>query len=260
MNFNNGFHGKTALVVGGGLGMGRTTALAFARAGANVVVADRSEKDGRETLRLLEEFRGRAAFVGADISQAEDVERMVRETVRLYGRLDCAANVAAMLGPAKELADLEEEEWDVLIEINLKGAWLCLKYEIARMLEQEPVDETRGAIVNFGSISGVRARPNLAAYVASKHGVLGLTKAAALEYSSRGIRVNAVCPGAILTPMLEENLKKDPASGDLMAKQHPVGRFGRPEEVARVVLFLCHQDSGFIHGHALHVDGGWNIQ
>jgi NAD(P)-dependent dehydrogenase (short-subunit alcohol dehydrogenase family) len=254
------FTGQTGLVVGGGSGMGRTTALALAKAGARVAVADLSEPAGRETAALIQAQGCQAMFTRVDISLADQVQGMVRAVVQAWGRLDCAVNVAAVLGPAKELALIDEAEWDQVQAIDLKGTWLCLKHEILHMLEQEPRGETRGAIVNFGSISGVRARPNLAAYVAAKHGVLGLTKAAALEYSARGVRVNAVCPGAILTPMLEENLKEDPASGELMAKQHPVGRFGRPEEVAAAVLFLCSDQAAFIHGHGLQVDGGWNIQ
>jgi len=254
------FAGKTVLVVGGGSGMGRTTALAFGAEEARVIVADRAQAEGRETVGLIQESGGQAVFLRVAIARADQVAALVEEAVQTWGRLDCAVNVAAILGPAQELTEISEADWDSLIDINLKGTWLCLKHEIGQMLKQERVNDLRGAIVNFGSISGVRARPNLAAYVASKHGVLGLTKAAALEYSARGIRVNAVCPGAILTPMLAENLKKDPQSGELMAKQHPVGRFGRPEEVADAVLFLCSDKAGFIHGHPLHVDGAWNVQ
>jgi len=241
---------KVALVTGGATGIGRATALVFAREGANVVVADLAVEGAQETVRRIKEAGGAALFVQCDVSKAPDVEELIKKTVDTYGRLDCAFNNAGV-GPTGTTAECTEAEWDTTININLKGVWLCLKYEILQMLRQGG-----GVIVNTASAGGLIGTPGLAAYTASKHGVVGLTKTAALEYVQSGIRVNAVCPGSVLTPMLEQGLAANPAMRDLILSKHPIGRFGKPEEIAEAAVWLCSDAASFVTGVAFPVDGG----
>ena len=242
--------GKVALVTGGGSGIGRASALAFAREGAKVVVADVAVEGGAETVRLIQQRGGEATFIKTDVSQAADVEALVARAVQTYGRLDCAHNNAGIEGAAATTIDYAEDAWERVIAINLKGVWLCLKYEIPQMLKQG------GAIVNTASTAGLVGYRGGAAYVASKHGVVGLTKTAALEYAKAGVRVNAVCPGAIDTPMMGRITGHRPQRTERMAAAEPVGRMGQPEEIAEAVVWLCSAAASFVTGHAMAVDGG----
>ncbi len=249
------FSGKVALVTGAAAGIGRASALVFARAGAKVVLADVDSGGSEATRRLIEEAQGEAIFVTADVSRAADVEAMVAAAVKTWGRLDYALNNAGVGESRVALADMTEEIWDRTMRINLKGVWLCMKYEIRRMLEQGG-----GAIVNTSSAVGLVGARQQCAYVASKHGVIGLTRAAALEYAKAGIRVNAVCPGGIRTPALDSFFSSGPHIEARVIAQHPIGRLGTPEEVAEAVLWLCSDAASFITGHALAVDGGATAQ
>ena len=244
--------GKVALVTGGSSGIGRATALTFANAGAKVVVADIGVQGGNETVRMVKEAGGEAIFVKADVSNADEVEALMDKAVESYGRLDCAFNNAGVAGATASTADYTEDEWDRVIAINLKGVWLCMKYEIPQMLRQGG-----GAIVNTSSLAGLVGYPNWPAYNASKHGVAGLTKTAAIEYGRAGIRVNAVCPGVIHTPMVDEDLDFDYAP---LLASHPIGHLGMPEEVAEAVVWLCSDAASFVTGHTMSVDGGYVAQ
>jgi NAD(P)-dependent dehydrogenase (short-subunit alcohol dehydrogenase family) len=247
--------GKIALITGGGSGIGRASALAFAREGAKVVVADVVVKGGEETVGMIKKAGGEAIFVKADVSKAAEVEAMVNEAIETYGRLDCAHNNAGIEGTWVTTAEYTEENWDRVMAINLKGVWLCMKYEIPQMLKQGG-----GSIVNTASGAGLVGVPQASAYVASKHGVVGLTKAAALEYAKSGIRVNAVCPGVIRTPMLERVLSSQPRMAETITAMEPVGRMGTPEEIAEAVVWLCSEAASFVTGHAMAVDGGYVAQ
>jgi NAD(P)-dependent dehydrogenase (short-subunit alcohol dehydrogenase family) len=248
--------GKVALVTGAGSGIGRATALAFHREGAKVVVSDVAVDGGEETVRLITQAGGEAIFVKANVAQASEVEALVNKTVRTYGRLDCAHNNAGVPGPNKTTIDISEEKWNQVIAVNLTGVWYCLKYELAQMLKQGS-----GAIVNTSSDAGLVGLRRGAAYVASKHGVIGLTKTAALEYAKAGIRVNAVCPGPIDTPMLRGSGGEQSARFvDKMVAAQPGGRLGKPEEIAEAVVWLCSDAASFVTGHALPVDGGYMAQ
>ena len=247
--------GKAALVTGGGSGLGRASAIALAGAGATVTVADVDEQGGKETVTLvLEEAGGDADFVRADVTQADEVEAMVDKTVARWGRLDCALNNAGTTGVSAPTADYKLEDWNRALALNLTGVFLCLKYEIPAMLERG------GAIVNMASGAGLVGFAGLPAYVASKHGVVGLTRAAALEYASQGLRVNAICPGSTRTPMLEGFMGGDEQVERMMTRAVPLGRLGRPEEIADAVVWLCSDAASFVVGHALAVDGGSVIQ
>ena len=243
--------GKVALVTGAGSGIGRATALVFAREGAKVVVSDIVVEGGQETVQQIEAAGGEAIFVKADVSQAADVEALITQTVETYGRLDCAFNNAGIEGGMKLTIDCTKEEFDRTIAVNLTGVWLCMKYEIQQMLSQGG-----GAIVNTASAAGLVGFPGLPDYVASKHGVVGLTKTAALEYAKSGIRVNAVCPGVIQTPMVERGAQLSPGFDELALSMEPVGRFGQPAEVGEAVVWLCSDAASFVTGHPMAVDGG----
>ena len=248
------FSGKVALVTGGASGIGRACAQLFASEGASVVVSDVALEGGHETVRLIEEDGGEAFFVEADVSKAAQVEALVGGTVEAYGHLDYAFNNAGIEGRmATNTADYLEEDWDRVIAVNLKGVWLCMKHEIAHMLRQGG-----GSIVNNSSVEGLVGLQGTSAYAASKHGVVGLTKTAALEYAQSGIRVNAVCPGLIRTPMVERYTEGDAETeAQWAAIFEPVGRMGSSEEVAEAVVWLCSEAASFVTGHAMAVDGGF---
>jgi NAD(P)-dependent dehydrogenase (short-subunit alcohol dehydrogenase family) len=245
--------GKVVLVTGASSGIGRASALACAREGARVVVADVAVDGGEATAHMIKEAGGSAHFVAADVSQAGEVERLVQGIVAACGRLDCAHNNAGIVrgGSTHELS---EEDWHAILAVNLTGVWLCMKYEIAQMLRQGG-----GTIVNTASAAGLVGLPRHGAYVASKHGVLGLTKTAALEYAQQGIRVNAVCPGYIRTPMTS-GATPNPDVEAAMVAAEPIGRMGTPEEVAQAVVWLCSDASSFVTGTGLSVDGGYVAQ
>ena len=245
--------GKVALVTGAGSGIGRASALAFAREGASVVVNFSANiKGAEETVRMIGEAGGNAISIQAHVEKAAEVEAMVNKTIETYGRLDCAFNNAGVPASGKRTADCSEEDWDHIININLKGVWLCMKYEIPQMLKQG-----KGAIVNNSSIAGLVGQQKRPAYIASKHGVVGLTKVAALDYIKDNIRVNAVCPAGIVTPILERVFARGPGWKEEMLHDVPMGRLGMPEEVAEAVVWLCSDAASFITGHALPVDGAW---
>ena len=242
--------GRTALATGGASGIGQATALAFAREGAKVVIADVNVDGGNATLRMVREIGSEAIFVRTDVRRADEVEALVNEVVKTYGRLDCAFNNAGILGKPTSAVECTEENWDKVISTNLKGIFLCMKYEIPYMIRQE-----HGAIVNTASVAGLIGVQRNAAYVASKHGVAGLTKAAAIDYASSGIRINAVCPGFIRTAMLGL-LEAKPEREAHYVSMEPIGRLGRPEEVAEAVVWMCSDAASFVTGHLMAVDGG----
>ena len=246
--------GKVALVTGGASGIGRATALTFAREGAKLVVADMNEDGGQQTVHMITEKGGEATFVRTDVSQAVEVQALISKAVEMYGRLDCAHNNAGIPGGGRALtAEYAEDTWHQVIAVNLTGVWLCMKYEIPQMLSQGS-----GAIVNTASVAGLIGSRGLAAYVASKHGVVGLTKTAALEYAQQGIRVNCVCPGVIQTPMTARVLRDPARQAQITAR--PMGRVGTPEEVAETVVWLCSDAASFVTGHTMTVDGGYVAQ
>jgi NAD(P)-dependent dehydrogenase (short-subunit alcohol dehydrogenase family) len=249
--------GTVALVTGGASGIGRATALTFTREGAKLIIADMNEDGGQQTVHLITEKGGEAIFVRTDVSKAVEVQALISTAVETYGRLDCAHNNAGISSrPRAPLHECTEETWDRVLAVNLKGVWLCMKYELIQMLKQ-----SSGTIVNTASIMGlVGSWSGTAAYNASKHGVVGLTKTAALEYATSGIRVNAVCPGYIHTPLIEEALTSNPALEAQIITRHPVGRMGRPEEIAEAVVWLCSDAASFVTGHTLTVDGGYVAQ
>ena len=242
---------KVALITGGTTGIGRDTAVLFAKAGAKVIFSGRREVEGNETLNLVHAAGGDGHFVKSDAAKSADVESLVQKTIDKYGRLDVAFNNAGIEGAWAPLIEQTEENWDQVQNINLKGVWLSMKYEILQMLKQGG----GGAIVNMSSVAGLIGAAGAGVYVASKHGVLGLTKSAAIEYAAHGIRVNAVCPAVIETPMAERAFA-DPAVSKRMLSLHPLGRFGKPLEVAEAVLWLCSDKSSFTTGQYLGVDGG----
>jgi len=246
--------GKSALVTGGGGGIGRATALAFAREGARVAVADLVSEAAGETVALVNAAGGQAISLSGDMSKDADVGAMIEATCATYGRLDCAFNNAGIAGwqvdaGGKKTAEWSEEAFDRMIAINLKGVWLCMRHELPKMQAQGG-----GAIVNTGSIAGLVGLPTSSAYVAAKHGVVGLTKTAALEYAEANIRVNAVCPGYIRTRMTDPVMQ---LRGDAILAQTPLKRMGSPEEIAEMVVWLCSERASYVTGAAYNVDGGW---
>ena len=251
-----GLRGKVAIVTGGNSGFGRATSLCFAKEGVNVVIAARSKEKAAETLRLMEAAGGKGIFIPTDLTHAEEVEKLVTKTVEAFGRLDFGVNIAGIGGPFLPTADYSEQAWHEVLTINLTAVWLCMKYELQQMMTQGG----GGAIVNMSGTFGLIGAANLAPYSATRHAVLGLTKSAALEYIQHGIRINAVCPGAFKTPMLDAATGNRPEVEAQWASLMPINRLGDPPEVANAIVWLCSNDSSFVVGHALAVDGGWAIQ
>ncbi len=249
--------GKVSLVTGAASGIGRATSLVMSREGAAVVVSDVNADGAEETLSAIKEAGGDGMFVHADVSRPDDVAALVAQVASAYGRLDCAYNNAGIEGyMAGRLHEYPENQWDRLMDINLKGVWLCLKHEIPQMMEQGG-----GAIVNTASAAGLVGSRRLSAYVASKHAVVGLTKAAALEYARDGIRVNAVCPGIIDTPMVRRLIGGREADYEAaIPSRQPIGRLGTPEEIAESVTWLCSDAASLVTGLAMAVDGGFTAQ
>jgi NAD(P)-dependent dehydrogenase (short-subunit alcohol dehydrogenase family) len=249
------FEGRVALVTGAGTGIGRAAALSFAREGARLAIADIDETEAAETERRCVLLGAQVLRIRADVAVTAEVERMVAGTVERFGRLDCAFNNAGISGALAAHADSSEENWDRVVGINLKGVWACMKYELRQMLAQGG-----GAIVNTASVMGMVGSAFTPAYVASKHGVLGLTKSAALAYAAAGIRVNAVCPGYVETPLIAKVFDTRPELRPQVVARHPAGRLGTPEEIAAAVLWLCSDAAAFVNGHGLAADGGYLAQ
>jgi len=243
---------KVAIVTGGTSGIGRDTAVLFAKEGARVVVAGRRQAEGQETIDLIRAAGGDSIFVPTDVSKTADVQALVQKTIKTFGRVDIGFNNAGIEGNWLPIAEQAEEDFDRTIAINLKGVWLCLKYEIQQMLKQG----TGGAIVNMSSVAGFVGSAGASTYCATKHGVIGLTKGAALETATKGIRVNAICPAVIETPM-GERLFGAPEARKFSLGLHPIGRFGQPMEVAEAVLWMCSDRASFMTGQSLVLDGGF---
>lgn len=251
------FDGKVALVTGAAGGMGRAIAIAFAEAGARVLVSDIAVDGGNDTVGLVTGAGGQARFIAADVASGTSVEQLVIGTVDAFGALDCAVNAAAIELERDRLADVDEETFDRIIAVNLKSIYLCMKYQIRQFLSQGE----GGAIVNIASTNSFRPQPHQSAYTASKHGVIGLTRNAAIDYAADGIRINAICPGAIDTPMLRDAIaRRGREPQEVADRLSLLGRFGQPAEIAKAALWLCSDDSSFTIGHALAVDGGYLVR
>jgi NAD(P)-dependent dehydrogenase (short-subunit alcohol dehydrogenase family) len=246
------YSGKVVIVTGAATGMGETSAIEFAKAGAKVVVADWNAEAGQGTVDEITKNGGEAKFVKVDVSNAASVKNMVDKTIEWYGRLDCAFNNAGIMEENSKLADVEEAMWDRIIDINMKGIFLCMKYELPVMVAQG-----KGAIVNTASVCAARILPNCAAYTASKFGVVALTRTAAVEYGGSGIRVNTILPGAIATPMAKAAIEADPARLERVKHTRPLGKVAEPIVIAKAAMWLCSDDAEHITGHALPVDGGY---
>lgn len=247
------FKGKVAVVTGSSYGIGRSTAIAFAKRGAKVVLSD--WVDDNDTREVIGQAGGEAVYFKCDVSNEEEVRSLMAQAVSHYGRLDFAFNNAGVEGSPAPVADCSNENWDRTIGINLRGVWLCMKHQIPAMLKSGG-----GVIVNNASIAGLVGFAGVPAYVASKHGVVGLTKNAALDYAKQNIRVNAVCPGVIQTPMIDRFTGGDPKVIQQLVAGEPMDRLGQPEEIAETVVFLCSDAASFITGQAIAVDGGWTTR
>jgi NAD(P)-dependent dehydrogenase (short-subunit alcohol dehydrogenase family) len=247
----NNFDDKVVLITGAGNGIGRATALAFAQQGASIVVADINRDDGEKTTAMITEAGGAATFILCDVTKDHDVQSMVNGTLETYGKLDIAFNNAGIEIEQSKLADGDEATYDKIMDVNVKGVWRCMKYQIPALLQQ-----STSAIVNTASIAGLGAAPKMSIYSASKHAVIGLTKSAAVEYGKKGLRVNAICPAVIDTEMFRRATQNDPQKEQYVRSLHPVGRIGQAEEVAAAVLYLCSDLAGFTTGIALPIDGG----
>jgi len=247
-----GIKGKTAIVTGAGSGIGRATALAFAAAGAKVVVAEKDEASGKSTMQMIQAQGGEAMFIMTDVAKAGDVELMLAMAEQRFGTVDFAFNNAGVEGISSPTHECSASNWDQTMAVDLRGTWICMKSEIATMLRH-----TGGVVVNCSSIAGLVGFEGMPAYVAAKHGVAGLTKTAALEYAQKNIRVNAVCPGVIHTAMVDRVAGNDPAALASFAAMAPMGRMGKPEEIASVVLWLCSDQAAYVTGAVIPVDGGY---
>ncbi|WP_373185583.1 SDR family oxidoreductase [Halopseudomonas sp.] len=245
------FSGKVALVTGGSAGIGQATAEAFARQGARVVVSDIDEQGGQAVVEGIKAAGGEAVFVRCNVVSADEVKALMDSVISHYGRLDCAFNNAGIEIEQDKLADGSEDVFDNIMNVNVKGVWQCMKYEIPLMLANGG-----GSIVNTASIAALGAAPKMSIYSASKHAVLGLTRSAAVEYGKKGVRINAVCPAVIDTEMFRRAAAIDPRKAEFAAAMHPVGRIGKADEIAAAVLYLCSEGAGFTTGIALPVDGG----
>ena len=243
---------KVIIITGGASGIGAAASLAFAREGASVVIADVQKSLGEEVVNKIHSFDGKAIFIKCDVSLENDVKNMVFVTIETFGRLDCAFNNAGIEGESSDTVQCSLANWDSVINTNLKGIWLCMKYQIPEILKAGG-----GSIVNCSSVAGLVGFEGTPAYTASKHGVIGLTKTAALEYAKNNLRVNAICPGVIETPMIERFTHGNIEKVIALKASEPMGRMGSAEEIARAALWLCSDDSSFVTGHPLVVDGGW---
>jgi NAD(P)-dependent dehydrogenase (short-subunit alcohol dehydrogenase family) len=248
------FTDKVALVTGGNSGIGRATALAFAKDGAKVVIAARRENLGQAVVQEIQKESGEAIFIKTDVTRPSDIENLFKKIMENYGKLDYAFNNAGAGGPMNRLGKETMETWDLVMNTNLRGVWLCMKYEIQQMLRQGG-----GAIVNTASTVGISGSPGAAIYSASKHGIIGLTKSAAADYATKNIRINTVCPGPILTPMLEEMFEARPPMKEAYLSTILMGRFGIPQEIAGAVLWLCSNEASFMTGYSIIIGGGQTV-
>ena len=248
MNFNR----KTVLITGSGSGIGRAAAIMFAEKGADIMVSDINEKGGQETVAMVAAKGQRAAFCKADVSNLKQVKNLVQQTVDVFGKVDIAVNNAGIGGDFKITHEYSIENWDRVIAINQTGVFYCMQAELEQMVKQG----TGGAIVNIASIAGLKAQPYTSAYTAAKHAVVGLTKTAAHEYARHKIRVNAVCPGFTMTPMVKDMLTIDPTFEKKLLRNIPLRRYGQPDDIANDIVWLCAAETGFVTGHSMPVDGG----